>query len=443
MKKKAIILFSIFIFLISILSIGVGLYFNFISKPSNILGIGIDNISNEFIKYTFMNDKIELGNTFDVSSSIDFNLDSEYYRKNDQEKYNFIKNISKMDTNLSIKQNINDKNFFLSLKQNISDEELLYKKIYVANSTKYYFVSGILNTYVNDGTCNYFETLNNENTNKDNIDYVYNFIIESLKNNIKNEYFKEYNNKTNIKGKEIDTHQISIEINDKLIKKILTGILDDLKNDEKSNFILSSIDSTFSKYKLNTDKKYLSKNEKYTINIYTTKFLYKPLKYEVIYLNEDDKRTYVYIDNEFSIIENDSVKYSGKVNYKDNGIYSIINDSYGNKIGELKLEKDNNNKMLDFTFDNGEEKIDIVYYSKYIDIEKDNGFTKENKLSFKHVVNKESRLNGDITLTSKVLKKVKIDEDISNSILDSKLSEEEKNKIKNKKDNLLSRLKRQ
>ena len=34
-------------------------------------------------------------------------------------------------------------------------------------------------------------------------------------------------------------------------------------------------------------------------------------------------------------------------------------------------------------------------------------------------------------------------EDISNSILDSKLSEEEKNKIKNKKDNLLSRLKRQ
>ena len=450
MKRKRIIIIVIVAFLLAGVFIGFGIYFNNISKPQYIFKTGINIISDNFKNYFNLEDR-GMGDNFTIESSIDYNLDSEYYKRTSQsdpedlKTYNLINNLTDMKHSFVYKQSKKDKTAFIELNEKIKDEEVVDKKVYISNATKYYYVNGILKNYVNDGTCNYFETLTEENTTKSNIDYLYDFIVESIGNNIKNEYFKEYNVEESINGTKKSVHQISLEVNDKLIHKILNGILDDLKKDKKANYILSNIDNTFSKYKIKDSEKFIDKNETYTINIYTTKVLCKPLKYEVVYMDKDIKKKYIYEGDgnkgTYYYVEDDNVKYTADISIKENIISAKIYDSKSKSIGELKVEKNGINRTFDFVFDNGEKKWDIVYYSKYSKI-KNGSYTNEKKASFKYVLNKESKLNGDVTITTKVSKEVKIEEDVSDAVLESKLTDDQKSLFDTKKDKVKERFER-
>ena len=450
MRRKRIIIIVIVAFLLAGIFIGFGIHFNNISKPQYIFKSGISIISDNFKNYFNLEDR-GIGDNFTIESSIDYNLDSEYYKRTSQsdtedlKTYNLINNLTNMTDSFVYKQSKKDKTAYIELNEKIKNEEVVDKKVYISNATKYYYVNGILKNYVNDGTCNYFETLTEDNTTKSNIDYLYDFIVESIGNNIKNEYFKEYTVEESINGTKKSVHQISLEVDDYLIHKVLNGVLSDLKKDKKANYILSNIDTTFSKYKIKDSKKFLDKNEVYTINIYTTKVLCKPLKYEIIYLDKDVKKKYIYEGNSskgtYYYVEDDNVKYTADVSIKENNISAKIYDSKSKNIGELKVEKTGINRTFDFVFDNGEKKWDIVYYSKYSKI-KNGSYTNEKKASFKYVLNKESKLNGDVTITTKVSKDVKIEEDVSNAILESKLTDEQKNLFDTKKDKVKERFER-
>lgn len=447
MKRKLIIFIGIITFILAVVSFGMGLYFNYISKPHNIFAIGIDVISDGFKNYFYSPNIANIGDNFSMENSISFDLDSEYYKRtstsnsDDLKFYRLIKNLSNTKTNIILKHSKKEKTGYIGINQKLNDEELINSKIYVANATKYYFVNGILKNYVNDGTCNYFESLNDSSI-KENIDYLYDFIVDSLKSNLKDSYFKTYDKSENINGNNKDVHQVLLEVDDKLIHDILNDILKDLKDDKKANDILTNIDPTFSKYELKTDKVFLNSNEKYTINVYTTKVLYKPLKYEIIHLNGDSKNIYSFEENgdnwDFFYIEDDKVKYKSSITFKNNNINAMIYNSTSEKVGELKLERDKNNIAFDFNFDDLDEKVDIVYYSK--NEKKDNDVVIEKKISFKHILNKESKLSGNVLFNSKISKDVKIEEDVSNAVLEAKLTDEEKKKFNEKIDRVRERL---
>ena len=425
MKKKILLIVIVFSVLFSITFIIMGIYINGLSKPRNILSKGISFIHDESKKYVLIDNNLNVGDTYTITSTLDFNLDS---------------------ANLLLKQDNSSKTNYLELNQKIGDESIVGYKRLVSNSTEYYFVNGILNNYVNNGTCNYFEALSDENTTYSNIEYLYDFIFESLNNNLKNEYFEAYEVDENINSKMIKVHQISIKFTNKNVREILNGILKDLKKDEKANNILSNIDSKFSDYKVKDKTNFFDKDESYTLNVYTTKVLYKPLKYELVHMDKESKENYIIEKNNdiynYYYLEDDNIIYTADIKVLDDGISSKIYNSSSKEIGELLLEKKNHNIVINYSFDNSIDKVNFKYTSLYDKVKNNKSYINKKKLDIKYLVNKESKIDGSIELISKVENKADIDTDIKEAILYSKLSDDKKELIKNKRENVKNRLER-
>lgn len=100
MKKKILLIVIVFSVIFSITFIIMGIYINGLSKPRNILSKGISFIHDESKKYVLIDNNLNVGDTYTITSTLDFNLDSAYYLRDSNnntdslKKYNFIKNIS-------------------------------------------------------------------------------------------------------------------------------------------------------------------------------------------------------------------------------------------------------------------------------------------------------------------------------------------------------------
>ena len=89
-----------------------------------------------------------------------------------------------------------------------------------------------------------------------------------------------------------------------------------------------------------------------------------------------------------------------------------------------------------------DEKIDLIYSSKYSKVKKNKSYVNKKSLSFKYVVNKETKLSGEIDATLDVSNKFSIITDISDAKLKSNLTEEEKEKLNNLYEDVKNRLER-
>ena len=447
-KRKNRILFALSILLILGIAgcfIYIGIYFDKLAKPKTIIGAGLDQLSY-YLKGLVGDDvKYKIGDNFNINGNIKYSLDSEKYLQESAtnieslKKYKLIKNMSAMNTEYNIKQDKKNKRFYADINQKINDENILTAKYYSENSTQYYLANNITNTYVNNGSFNYFETLDDETTTKENIEYVYDYIIYALKENIKDEDFEKKQVNQIIDGKNKEVNKYSIRFTNQNIRKIINGTINTIKEDDKANKILSNTFSNFEKYKVTEDDFFLDSDESYTLNVYSTKYMYKPIKYELIYMKGDNKKIYSYEGNfnngEIFIVEQDKLLYDITAKMKKNHLEFTINDSKGNKVGEALIERDSSGSNYTYSFDNNIDKYDFSYSSKFSNIKNNSSYTNEKKILFKIIKNKVSQLNGDIELTINVNNDVSILEDIQEAKLSSTLSEEQKNLYSNLYDN--------
>ena len=424
-KRIVIICTTIFLIIIAFFLLYIGNYYNNLSEPKNILGTFIDNISNNIIELNKFNSKYNLGDNFSITGNMSFDLASEKYLPNsinieDLERYNLINNLNNSKISYAIAQDKDNKELFLEARDTIGTEDIFYNKYLIENSTKYYFVSKILSTYINNGSSNYFENINNEYTTKDNIDYLYNFIIKSLKNNINEKKISKTETNISINGKDTSTYQISYTINDTEIRTMLSNILNDLKKDNKADTILTNIDENFHKRKISDNKIFLSKKECFVLNIFVDKRFSNPLEYQLVKITKGSKNVLSYVlDNKnkrtITYINDDTMDFIGYVNIAKNSISINFND--------------NNNKSYD-----------IVFSSKFIKYSK-SGYTNEVNSSFKYLENNINILNGNIKAVTKIKRNVKIREDISNAVLNSSLNKEQIAYRDNLYNNIVKRLK--
>ena len=446
--KRIILPIIIIIIFLAALSIGLGLYFTTLSKSRRIFRTSVHSVNSLYKQYFSFPDDLMIGDTFQSESTLGFDLDSEYYSKSvnseDIKKNHIIQNLNKLDTQIKVIQDKKNQALYQEVTQTIGKETILQKKFLVQNFTKYYFVDQVVKNYVNDGTCNYFETLTEEKTLVDNIDYLYAFIIDSLEKNLSEKDFKSYEVSHNIQNKDQSVHQVSIIVTDELIHRLLKDVLKDLKGDTRANAILSNTFEDFSKAKVSDKKEYLEKNHSIMINIYTTRLLYRPLKYEIISMKGDDKKSFLYeLDGSKGTgyyLENDKMLYQFNTSFSDKEILVDIKNPSDDSLGEIRVNRDHYDTTINFSFDDKSQKYDFIYSSKYSSIKKNKSYHNDKKLSFKIVKNKISHLNGNIHFQTKVKNTGKVNEDVSSAILSSKLTEEEKELLKNKKKQVLERL---
>ena len=437
-KKILRVVTFLIIVTIGVLFIKAGLYFQNLSNPKYIYKTGIDTISMKLEDIFKVDKKYQFGDDFKVTGTIDINVASEEYKRKSlldeeyQKRNNLVNNLTEMDIDYSINQSKKDKKQFITIDEKIKDEHILTYKYLTENSTKYYFVESVLNNYINDGSSNYFEIFTEGETTVSNINYMYEFIKDALAEELgKNS--ESYVRTTTIDGKQEELNQLSVRLDNKTINSILNGVLEDIKKDEKANGIMKNIDSDFSGRKFEEDK--LEKKESYTINIYTSKYLSKPLKYEILYLNGDTKRMYSYEGDSnkglFYYSENDNMKYSADVKATKNEISINVYDYHQIDAGNIKINKDINSTMVNISLNLEKCNYDIVYSKKYKDYEKNKSYNIEQGISLKVINEKEIRLSGDIKSNTRVEKDVTIDADVDKAVLMSKLSPEQKEKYDN------------
>jgi len=142
----------------------------------------------------------------------------------------------------------------------------------------------------------------------------------------------------------------------------------------------------------------------------------------------------IYNNTEFNILEL-------KLNDKNKNISINFLDSNKKNIGTFKYNKSSNGFNFNLLFNQDNKAINLVFSSKFINYNKD-GYSNEMVISFKRTDNLINVLSGDIKISNKISKKVKINEDVSTAVLSSSLTEEQINNKTNQFINIKERYKR-
>ncbi len=449
-SKRKIILFAILLFIFALLFLWVGFYFNKLSKSSYIMGTIIDEVNNSIHSYVYPNEDIFIGDEFTIDGTMQFDITSDTYKEKaltDPEalkKSHMIDNLDQMQNHFLLKQKPKTQEAYAEFESKIGEENLIHQKVLIQNATEYYFIEDIVKNYINDGTCNYFETIHEDVTTQDNIDYLYSFFFEALKDSLKEEYFERYERVEKIRDKEENTTLIVLRLDDKRIHSILEDVLESFKKDEKAKKILENYYPDYLKWKISKEKDFLGKEESYTISIYTSHFLNKPLKYEIVHLNGEEKESFILEGSmdkgEAYYVVNDHVKYQFDCVKKENSYDFQIQDALGNSIGEARFEKDKLSRTFNYSFDYENKKYDLIFSSKYTDVKNKKAWKNTKKMSFKFVEDKKNELSGDIVIQMNAENIAKIEEDVSMATLASHLGDEEKQKIDTLWDSIKSRM---
>lgn len=442
MKKKN--RFPIFTFLLSLILLTLGFYFELIANKERILKKGVSNIFENVIEVVDMFEfDTGLLNNYKKEADIKItsnSLNNTYLTEQNSitKKENLALNLGNIfrnlnETNIKI-TSINDaqnKKRFIHLQSNLQGANLLELKSLTENSTKYYYVSGFLNTYVNNGNDNYFESIDEETTIIDNVKYLSNLIIESITNNIQPSDYKITEEKLSINNKEKNYKKISIEIDKKKADEINKNVVKSIKNDDRSRKIILSTNKEINDLKTNI----FPKKANLILNTYVENYTYKIKKYEIIYTNSKTKEnitvTYEYKNkNEGTgeiIINNEKYKYEyiSKEKSKEITLYTEYQ-----KIGTISIEKTKTGILFDLNIVNNNKDVSINYIMNLLNLKKEKSYNQEQQLTIRTEVNNEP-LNFDVTINTKVNNKVKIDEDTSSSIIEKTLPDEEITRLNN------------
>lgn len=240
-----------------------------------------------------------------------------------------INNLNSSSFNYQYRLDTEAKKMYLdgSLVQNTA--ETLGINFYQNENISYIFLRNIFDKYIMINDNDIFTYLEENKKAIDDINYIYDKVIESLGNNITSDDIKV--------STENNEKKISLELDEKRLNEISNNIINDLKNDNRAKEILGeNIDNLDTSNDSNNSdsKSYLAYN---------------------IYLNKNDIATYEFVlndsennysiaynkkENSFSIKENDKETFKGVISTKDNAT-TITLTSDNTNIGTITISENN------------------------------------------------------------------------------------------------------
>ena len=442
--KKSIFIISILV-IISCVMIGFGIYFIKLSSYKNITSSAFDKIFADFEKTFIVKHDYMYLDSLSYSSDIKINTNSlkENISSIEGEKLQKfltrIYNMNGSNTNISFERDFPNKQYLLKFNSEVKEKK--YEgKILVSNSTKYYYLKDYTKKkYINDGSNNYFESITKED--RDNITYLINFIKADLKNQLTNNDDNIVKTKANqeIDGVTAEYDKLSISLDKNRIKSILNKMHDNLVNDKRSNYIISNYYKDFEKFKF--DKKNL-KLTNFTLCIYTYGLEATPAKIEVKYTFDNNNYILIYEYgkdiNKGNFIKNNVVVYNFTDKITNNGRIITLTDRNMLDSGKITISNKKDDYNIDLEIKKDNKTIRFNYSDKVTTTKKDASYENDRRIYYNILDNKE--FSFEINIKSLINTNTNIEEDITDSILKSSLSEEEREKIDNYKKDILEYL---
>ena len=229
-----------------------------------------------------------------------------------------IGNLNNSTFNYEYRLDTESKRMYMDGSLLLNATELLGINFYQAEDISYVFLRNIFDKYIVIENSDIFTYLEENNQAVDDVNYIYDKIIESLGNNITTDDIKV----TNQDGKK----KISLELNDERLNEISKNIVDDLKKDDKAKEILgNSLDELDT-----TTSSSSSDNNSYL--------------YYSIYLEKDDIVTYEFglndSDGDYSIEFNNGNEKSFVIKEGNTeSLKAVIEESNGTTT--INLSSDN------------------------------------------------------------------------------------------------------
>ena len=414
-KGKKLVVGLIILGLILIAGGGVLTYF---SSPSYVSKTVIKEFGQKATE--LMNSRIETGleDNYKTTSNIKMNLKSDYFSAlaTMDPSYamisNLLNNLSNTENNITMVQDKENKKLFFNLDSKLSGQSLINTKYLVENATAYYSIDGVTNTYVNNGNNNYFESLNSSTTTNENLKYLIEKIAESMANNLEESYLSEsYTDEYKV---------ITITLTEQNIVTYGIKIINDLKNDEKANQIMTGYNANFSEVKLT--EKDVTGTGTIKVNIYLDKILSQVSQYE-LELGNGNKCIY-YKENGKEIVELISEEETTTLEIEKHGEKTEINikDGSNASLGTVTISQTSTNYDIVANITSEEATLDFGYNYQITNLKKGTSYDSAATITIKMTAQNTTIIDGTITVTSQTTNDTTISEDTSSSVLASTLS---------------------
>ena len=379
MKKKKIIVTIVIIVAVGLLLAGgILLYQNYSNK--NRIVTSFNDLKTSLTK-TFNLDEKATNTSIKqtVTGSTKININPMFGNSSDGTDV-IIGNLNNSTFNYEYRLDTESKRMYMDGSLLLNSTELLGLNFYQAEDISYVFLRNIFDKYIVIENSDIFTYLEESNQAVDDVNYIYNKIIESLGNNITTDDIKV----TNQDGKK----KISLELNEERLNEISENIVNDLKKDDKAKEILgNSLDeleaanSTFNSNKNTTTTNngslnysiFLEKNE-----IVTYEFAIKDNdeNYSIEFNNGSEKSFIIKEGNTESlkaVIEesNDTTTINlssdntniGTITINDNNISLSIGDASTGVLVNANLTSSTENNIITTTFN-----MAISSYGSNIDV---------------------------------------------------------------------------
>lgn len=414
-KGKKLVVGLIILGLILIAGGGVLTYF---SSPSYVSKTVIKEFGQKATE--LMNSRIETGleDNYKTTSNIKMNLKSDYFSAlaTMDPSYamisNLLNNLSNTENNITMVQDKENKKLFFNLDSKLSGQSLINTKYLVENATAYYSIDGVTNTYVNNGNNNYFESLNSSTTTNENLKYLIEKIAESMANNLEESYLSEsYTDEYKV---------ITITLTEQNIVTYGNKIINDLKNDEKANQIMTGYNANFSEVKLT--EKDVTGTGTIKVNVYLDKILSQASQYE-LELGNGNKCIY-YKENGKEIVELISEEETTTLEIEKHGEKTEINikDGSNASLGTVTISQTSTNYDIVANITSEEATLDFGYNYQITNLKKGTSYDSAATITIKMTAQNTTIIDGTITVTSQTTNDTTISEDTSSSVLASTLS---------------------
>ena len=419
-KKGPNKIFGILLLLIAVIAIGAGIFLTYITSPKFIATETIKKMSENIVSF-IDNNKTDTGleENYKKTSTVTMNLQSDYLTTLSQTDpsvvpyVNLLRNLTNTTSTTTMVQDIENSRLFLDYNTTLNEEPLINLKYLVENSTEYYYIDGVSQTYINNGNNNYFESLNSETSINDNTKYLIEKAGESLASHIEDSYLSS--------SYESDYKKITITLTEDDLVTVVNNVLSDLKKDSKASKILSGYNENFNDFEINKDM--ISGLGTVEFNIYIDKVLGTVKKYDInleeskIKLSYDDSTDQKELE---LIANNESV---GKVQFStnDGNITLNIVDNSNNVVGTISTTKTSTNYdiIMNLTLDTTI--IDINYNNQITNLKKNTSYDSTTNIAINISSNNTTLINGTINITSNITNDTRIEEDTSTSVLASTL----------------------
>lgn len=229
-----------------------------------------------------------------------------------------IGNLNNSTFNYEYRLDTESKRMYMDGSLLLNATELLGINFYQAEDISYVFLRNIFDKYIVIENSDIFTYLEESNQTVDDVNYIYDKIIESLGNNITTDDIKV----TNQDGKK----KISLELNEERLNEISENIVNDLKKDDKAKEILgNSLDELDT-----TTSSSSSDNNNYL--------------YYSIYLEKDDIVTY-----EFGLNDSDG-NYS--IEFNNGSEKSFVIKEGNTESLKAVIEESNGTTTINLSSDN-------------------------------------------------------------------------------------------